>query len=284
MINKELQLAGLTGKMAGLAMGSQSGNPIVAIHGWLDNAASFEPLANELDRHHWICLDLPGHGKSEYRPPGSIYHFTDYVADVFCAIKSMQLEKFILVGHSLGAGIAATFAATFPDKVDRLVLIDGIGPISGEQDETLGQLKKSMAFLTKNRNNAPRIYSSWEGLVAKRLLAGQIEKSSAEILLRRGTRVEAEKITVLSDERLKQHSPIYMSQEKVISILNGITAPTQLIIAEQGLIGSRDSTRARIPAIKNLSVVRTPGGHHLHMDKAAEVGVIVESFLNQEVF
>ncbi len=281
MILKEIKLDGLTGQIAALELGTASGLPIVAIHGWLDNAASFEPLARYLNQYRWICLDLPGHGRSDYRPDGCIYHFTDYVADLFSVVESLGLDRFILVGHSLGAGIASTFAAVFPGKVDRLVLIDGIGPLSGEDDDSLCQLRKSMAFLEIRNDNAARVYGSWDGLVSKRLQAGKINRNSAEMRLRRGTVREGETVTVLSDGRLKQQSPIYMSQDKVISILKGIRAPTRLILADQGLLVSHESTGARIDALQNLQVVKVRGGHHLHMDCPEEVAREIETFLTQ---
>ena len=281
MIREEIKIDGLTGQVAALVLGTASGLPIIAIHGWLDNAASFEPLARRLSQYRWICLDLPGHGRSDYRPDGSVYHFTDYVADLFSVVESLGLDRFILVGHSLGAGISSTFAAVFPDKVDRLVLIDGIGPVSGEDDDSLGQLRKSMAFLETGNDNPARVYGSWDELVSKRLKAGKINRSSAEMLLRRGTVREGETVTVLSDGRLKRHSPIYMSQDKVISILEGIRSPTQLLLAEQGLLVSRESTGARINAFQSLQVVKVRGGHHLHMDCPQEVAREIGTFLTQ---
>ena len=281
MICEEIKIDGLTGQIAALVLGTASGLPIIAIHGWLDNAASFEPLAGHLSQYRWICPDLPGHGRSDYRPNGCVYHFTDYVAELFLVAESLGLDRFILVGHSLGAGIASTFAAVFPDKVDRLVLIDGIGPISGEDDDSLCQLRKSMVFLEAGNENPARVYGSWDEVVSKRLEAGKISRNNAEILLRRGTVREGETVTVSSDGRLKQHSPIYMSQDKVISILKGIRAPTRLILADQGPLVSRESTGARIDALQGLQVVQVRGGHHLHMDCPQAVAREIGTFLTQ---
>ncbi len=281
MIREEIKVDGLTGQVAALVLGAASGPPIIAIHGWLDNAASFEPLAGHLDRYRWICLDLPGHGRSDCRPDGCVYHFTDYVGDLFSVAESLELDRFILVGHSLGAGIAAMFAAVFPDRVERLALIDGIGPLSGEDDDSLRQLRKSMDFLKIRDKNPARVYGSWEEVVSKRLEAGKISRSSVEILLRRGAVREGETVTVCSDGRLKQHSPVYMSQGRVVSILKGIRAPARLILADQGLLVSHESTAARIDALQGLQVVKVGGGHHLHMDRPQAVAREIGAFLDQ---
>ncbi len=270
---------GLTGQVAALVLGSASGPPVIAIHGWLDNAASFEPLVGQLSQYRWICLDLPGHGRSDPRPEGCVYHFTDYIADLFSAVESLGLDRFTLVGHSLGAGIAAMFAAVFPDRVERLAMIDGIGPFSGEDDDGLRQLRKSMAFLKIPDKNPARVYGSWDEVVSKRLAAGNISRNSVETLLRRGAVREGETVTVSSDGRLKQPSPIYMSQDKVVSILKGIRAPARLILADQGLLVSREWLGDRIDAIAGLQVVWVGGGHHLHMDRPQTVAREIGPFL-----
>jgi pimeloyl-ACP methyl ester carboxylesterase len=280
MTNKELHLDGLTGPLGGLEMGSETGVPLLCVHGWLDNAASFIPLARQLNQFRWLCVDLPGHGSSAHRPEGSIYHFTDYIADLYRAFDSLGMEKCDLVGHSLGAGIVAAFAATFPQKVNRLVLIDGIGPVSGKDDDSLAQLRKSMSFLEDDADMGPRFYLSWDALVKKRMNAGNIDTASVETLLGRGAVREGGSATVISDGRLKHHSPIYMSQKKVLSILGGIEARTLLIIADKGIISDRQSTTDRIAAIKNLHTVTVPGRHHVHLDDAAAVALEMDRFLD----
>ena len=282
MTTKERIIDGLTGRISALELGSSGGVPLVGIHGWLDNAATFIPLSQCLDHYRWLCLDMPGHGNSDPRPSGSTYHFTDYVGDLFRAMISLGLDRCDLIGHSLGAGIAATFAATFPEKVDRLILIDGLGPISSEDDDSLEQLRKSMAYLARPAREGPRTYPSWEGLVEKRLQAGDIQRHSVEILLSRGARREGDAVTVVSDGRLKQHSPIYMNQQKVLSLLAGIEARTLLILAEDGLVGSRESTRQRMDAIKNLTTVTVQGAHHLHLDDPEPVAAEIRKFMEAD--
>ena len=275
----ETTIQGLTGKIAAIQSGSEGGFPVLCLHGWLDNASSFTPVCRSLPDHRWISIDLPGHGNSAHRPPGCIYHFTDYVADVYQVAKNLGFDRFSLVGHSLGAGIAATFAASFPACVNRLVLIDGIGPISGDDDDTLDQFRRSMAFLNEGETLQLSEYSSWDGLVDKRLHAGRINRSSVETLLRRGTFRQNGKIVVCSDPRLKQHSPVYMSQGKVLSILHGISAPTLLILARDGLVIPRKSTNRRIRAVPGMVVEEVEGHHHVHMDHPETVAPLIGRFL-----
>lgn len=282
MTTREIQLEGLTGPLAGLEAGAHDGSPLVCIHGWLDNAASFVPLAEQLPHYRWICIDLPGHGKSACRPSGAIYHYIDYLGDVYRALESLGLKRYTLMGHSLGAGIAAVYSAAFPEMVERLVMIDGIGPISHDSDNALKQLRESLHFLGRKNDAGPRFYPSWEQLVERRLAAGDISRKSVEILLGRGTVREGKGATVLSDDRLKQRSPLYMSQQKVVSLLKGIEARALLIIAEQGLIAERSSTRERVAAIRNLAQKTVAGAHHVHLDNPAVVAREIEKFLTDD--
>ncbi len=290
MTEKEIVLPGLTGEVIALDLGAEDGVPLVALHGWLDNAASFIPLAQCLEKFRWICIDMPGHGKSAHRPIGCIYHFTDYVADLHAIVREFAQEfaqefdsrKCNLIGHSLGAGVAAMFAAAFPDKVNRLVLIDGIGPIAGDDDDSLIQFRKSMEFLDQvppdNVGNSHG-YATWEELKSARLCAGTIERRSVEFLLRRGANWVGDRFVVRSDKRLKQCSPIYLSQEKVLALLRGIEAPTLLVMAKKGIIIEKKSTAKRIAAIKNITTATVEGYHHVHMDNPELVAPEIENFM-----
>ncbi len=97
--------------------GEDDAPPLLALHGWLDNAASFAPLATHLHGHRLIALELPGHGRSAHLPAGAFVHYgmADYVAAVLAAADALELDTFDLLGHSLGAGIASLVAAAAPD-------------------------------------------------------------------------------------------------------------------------------------------------------------------------
>ncbi len=281
LTGKEIVFPGLTGDIVAQQFGADKGIPVLTLHGWLDNSASFAPLAQCLDQFRWICLDMPGHGKSAHRPAGCIYHFTDYIADLDAVYKAIGSEKINLVGHSLGAGVAAMFAATFPQKVNQLVLIDGLGPIAGKDDNSLDQFKRSMAFLDESPPDPNRRYNSWDHLIDARIRAGDMLPSSAELLVRRGAVADGGKLRVLSDKRLKQHSPIYMSQKKVLAILKGIEAPILLVLAKDGLVISRKTTDERIDVIKDISVVEVNGFHHVHMDSPEIVAAEIKPFMEK---
>jgi pimeloyl-ACP methyl ester carboxylesterase len=112
-------------ELEALEYGDPSAPAVLALHGWLDNAASFERLAPLIPGVRLIALDLPGHGHSQHRPAGTWYHYIDYVSDVLAAADALGLERFTLLGHSLGAATASVVAAARPERVEALWLIEG---------------------------------------------------------------------------------------------------------------------------------------------------------------
>ena len=127
-------------RLEALAWGTPTGFPCLALHGWLDNANTFARLAPRLPQLHWVAIDLPGHGLSEHRSPDAKYHFIDWVGDVMAAADALGWQRFSLVGHSMGAAIAALCAGAYPNRVKRLALLDGLGPFSSEAEDVPARL------------------------------------------------------------------------------------------------------------------------------------------------
>ena len=84
--------------------GHPSGIPTLAIHGWLDNAGSFDFLAPLLIDHYVVALDLPGHGLSDHLPEGMQYHLTEAVGFIYQVIQYLGWSDAVIIGHSLGGG------------------------------------------------------------------------------------------------------------------------------------------------------------------------------------
>ncbi len=108
---QEIRLDVARGALAALRGGSPGGPRLLCLHGWLDNAASFLPLAPFLQDFDLVSLDLPGHGGSAHRPPGCDYVFVDWIHDVLDALDALGWERARLLGHSRGGAIARLVAA-----------------------------------------------------------------------------------------------------------------------------------------------------------------------------
>ena len=286
---RSLVLEGVSGPLAAIGFGEPDNPPILALHGWLDNAASFGPLAARITDHYVVALDFAGHGDSAHRPPGCKYHMVDYVADVAHAVAALGWSRFDLIGHSLGAGVSLVYAAIFTEQVGRLVMIDGLGPITDSPANASERLRNSIvADLDARRRDsglnstpASRVYPDWQKLINARRRASPISEKGAALLLERGARRTESGYVVKADTRLKHPSALYLSEDVVLQFISEINCPALLILANQGLVKSRHFIPGRIEAFANLTVRSLEGGHHLHLDQPTPVAREIMQFISQ---
>ncbi len=271
------------GVVRGLEFGAGSSRRVLAVHGWLDNAASFVPLAGLLEGIHMVALDLPGHGHSDHRAPGATYHMIDYVADVLEAADRLGWAKFNLLGHSLGAGVASLVAATAPDRVESLAMIDGIGPVSGHDRDAVDRLRRSVARRLRAPAREVRAYPSLDGAVAARLAATSMGEAGARLIMQRNLRIGiGGECRWRTDRRVAHASPVYLSESLVRTFLSAIACRGLLVKASDGLIARRPTTSGRVAAVAAMEVIELRGGHHLHMDQPAPVAAALAGFLNHD--
>lgn len=104
----------------------EQGSPIICTHGITANAHCFQALADELSNMHRVfAYDLRGRGDSD--KPESGYSLSIHAGDLAEIIDALELDRPIVIGHSLGAMIGLNFAAHYPEKLSKLILIDGGG-------------------------------------------------------------------------------------------------------------------------------------------------------------
>lgn len=265
--------------LAARAWGPPAGLPVLALHGWLDNAASFDRLAPLLPAWRLVALDLPGHGQSDWRPPGIHYHFVDFVPDVLRAADALGWTRFTLLGHSLGAAIACFVAAIAPERIERLLLIEGLGPLAGEAAAAPPQLALSMQQLQALPGKTPRCYARLEEAAGLRQRAGDLSLAAATLLVERSLRQDEEGWRWRSDSKLLLKSPLYLTEEQIGAFLRAIQAPTLLIQGTTGYVVKRRHLAHRTTQVARLTVRMLAGGHHLHLDDPEPVAAALQEFL-----
>ena len=254
--------------------------PAILLHGWLDNAMSFARLAPLLAENTTVhAVDMAGHGHSGHRPPGYSYWLMDYVGDLSELVERHfpESERYPLdlVGHSLGGIVCALYAAAFPERVRRLVMIDSLGALSRPARETIPPLRRA---LQKRRagSAAPAVYPDVQS--AARIREGGLSPLSPEAartLVPRNMRTEAGGFIWRTDARLRHPTPLMMTEEQVGASLSAIQTPTLFVRAEEGLLVSRSGLDSRADLVPNLETVDVPGGHHCHLD--GEVTPVAET-------
>ena len=121
-----LRIAGPAGALA-VDDGGDGGLPVLLVHSLAGNARHWKALLAHLRPHRRaLALDLRGHGGSA-APADGDYAIESLAGDVAAVVDAAELDRFVLVGHSLGGGVALTYAGLFPERVDRLLLLDAIG-------------------------------------------------------------------------------------------------------------------------------------------------------------
>jgi pimeloyl-ACP methyl ester carboxylesterase len=268
-------------RIAAKRWGNPDGPPTLALHGWLDNANSFDRLAPLLPELNLIALDFAGHGLSDHRPPGVHYHsFTD-IQDVMAVAEHSGWEKFNLLGHSMGASISSELAATFPERIERSVLIDGFIATGGvSMEERIGQNRQAIERMLSAHDKAPRIYPDAQTMAERVTQATDQTIEAATILVQRGHKVVDGGVTWRTDPRIRFATPLRHTRETINFLLEGSIAPALLLVAEQGdkwYQGEIDEAQAHHP---NLTVHRMQGPHHIHLESefVAEVATHTRAF------
>lgn len=258
--------------LAALEWGNDDAPPLLALHGWLDNAASFAALAPLIaTRHRVIALELPGHGHSDHLPPGASYHYLDYVHAVLGALDALALPRCSLLGHSLGAGIASLVAAAVPARIERLHLIEGLGPLGDDGSHTLQRYRDAFATSPAN-GKALRVFRDAEQAARARAMASGLAAELALPIIERGLRKTGDGWQWRSDPRLTRPSAVRLAELQIRAIVAGIEAPTALLLAEPAtpyLPSAQMHERAA--CVPRIHVETMAGGHHLQLEQPQAV-------------
>jgi pimeloyl-ACP methyl ester carboxylesterase len=272
-VERRFRLPGLT--LAAEIWGSAGQRPVLASHGWLDNAGSFSLLAPRLSDCEIVALDLAGHGFSDFRSPDSAYNIWQDVGDLLDVANELGWQRCTLLGHSRGAAISMLFAATFPERVDKLILLEGGLPLTGEPDEAPAGLAEALHEARALRGKTGRVFSQRAAAIAERAAGfSKVTPAAAEVLARRSLREVPGGFQWHADQRLKAPSELRLTAEHVRAFARRVTAPVLLLFAGESPFVDRPLYREMPSWFTNIEVGRIDGGHHLHLEGAE--GVVAE--------
>jgi pimeloyl-ACP methyl ester carboxylesterase len=272
--------------LTGLAYGNEHDDLVLCLHGWLDNAASFIPMMPFLKGKRVIAIDWPGHGLSSHRSADAHYHFFDYVYDLLVLWEKNHWQKVDIVAHSMGGMIASAFAAAFPEKVKTLTLLDSIGFLSSEVEETTTHLRKGMLSRLKNSplalSTAPakkKIHPTIESAIKARVQVSDLSSQHAKLLVQRGSVAYNKGIVWRSDSRLKALSPYRLTLDQAKQFITDISTPVQLIYGDKGLPLVETGLKEFAPLISHFVSYKVSGGHHVHMEAPERIACYVLEFI-----
>jgi pimeloyl-ACP methyl ester carboxylesterase len=264
--------------------GNAQAPPLLLVHGGLDHSRSWDYLARALAAdYHVVAPDLRGHGDSGWAF-GSSYSLADHVYDLTGLVKAEGFEKVAIVGHSMGGMVSLTYAGAFPDRVSKLVVLDGV-----------------TNFPARRPKPADVRITDWAGdldkLAQRRIHRYPAVADGADRIVGRNPRLTREQALHLAihgmkrnddgsfswkyDPYLRARAPYRLSLEDNIALWSRIACPTLLVAASESFLP--DPEKAGVMShFKHAELAKIAGaGHWLQHDRPDEVLGLIQRFLTQ---
>lgn len=257
--------------------GAPDARPIVMLHGIRGYAQTFAGIAQALQPHYRvIAFDQRGRGRSDW-DPGRNYYTADYVRDLMAVADRLGLERFDLLGHSMGGINALVFAASHPDRVGRLVIEDA-GPGAFESSRGAERIRHELA-------NTPVAFANWDEATAfMRVLRPTVSEAAREQRLRSMLRPDAAGgFTWQYDHAGITQTRLHPDPARVVDlepVVRRIQAPTLVIrggrsdYLQPQMVERMRALNAGITAIDI-----DDAGHYVHDDQPAAFCEAVRGFL-----
>lgn len=275
-----LKLAGLTSLTAEQLEQPLIG-PTIALHGWLDNAASFTPLLPFLNERPAIALDLPGHGFSEHRSAGAAYYFVEWVADIVELIELQNWQQVHLLGHSMGAFISQLVASVIPERIQCLTLIEGFGLLTFEANQTREKLAHALKQRRELATKKAPVYNNKERIIRLRAEVSAVTPEQIAPIVERNLYAVNGGWSWRVDPRVRLGSPFRYNLEQADNLMAGIQCPVQLIRGETGFKEIDQALLRWSKHVKNIQECTLAGGHHVHLQCPNAVAQQINAFLQQ---
>jgi len=260
------------------------------LHGWMDVSASFQFVVDCLRQDwHVIAPDWRGFGLSE-RTRSDCYWFPDYIGDLDAILEHCAPNESVnLLGHSMGANVAMLYAGIRPERIAKLINLEGFGMAASDPAQAP---KRYAEWLDQLRTGAQmRAYGSMEEVAARlRKTNPRLSVARAEFLARHWAAPNAAgEWEILGDPAHKLPNPVLYRVEEVLACWRAISAPVLWVEADDTeawrWLGGKEKGRAEVDRrIACISEVRTAtiagAGHMLHHDQPECLAALIEDFLS----
>ena len=266
--------------------------PLVLLHGWMDVAASYQFMVDALRHDHYIIApDWRGFGLTATLDADNFW-FPDYLADLdFLLDHYVPNGPIHLVGHSMGGNVAMLYAGIRPERIRRLVNLEGFGMPATRPSQAAGRYASWMDSLKKLHQGEMELkaYDSVEG-VAQRLMKtnARLGADKAHWLARHWAQETVQgQWRILGNPAHKvPHAMLYRLDE-VQALYGAITAPTLMVEAEdesmtQWFKGkfTLEEHHERIKVVPNLKMAHVAdAGHMVHHDQPHVLATLIDEFL-----
>jgi len=263
--------------------------PLILLHGFTDHAWSFLPFvesyfekvaAAEMDPRDVVAVNLRGHGDSGW-VQGGYYHFPDYLLDILGVADAIGAERFSLLGHSMGGMAACLAAGAFPERLEKLILIEGVGPQAmqpGDAPQKFRQWAEDVKRFDGRRHGS--VESLDAAARSLRIRWPRLSEAHARFLAETGTRKQPDGALAWKSDplhRTQSPQPFYLSQSR--AFWERIACPVLFITGGESEFRHFDVSD-RLRAFKDLRVEEIAGaGHMVHHEQPGQLAQAVAVFI-----
>lgn len=266
--------------------GNPTAPPMLLVHGGLDHCRNWDWVARRLrDRYHVVAPDLRGHGDSAWAVGGG-YDMASHVYDLAQIVDQKAMAPVTIISHSFGAGIALNYCGAFPDKVKKIVAIEGLGPSPAAMAEQAkvpieARLRNWVAERRKSSGRTPRRYPTLEDAVARMAEENpHLSPEQARHLTVYGTHQNEDGTYSWKFDNYARGGGVGgLTHEDQHRLWRCITAPVLLVRGMESW-ASDPVEDGRIQHFKNARLANFEGaGHWVHHDQLDAFMAEVEAFL-----
>ena len=268
--------------------GDPEAPPLLLVHGGRDQKRSWDRVAGRLAQHYRVIAhDLRGHGQSDWVSDGD-YGGMDFVYDLASLVEHLELQTFTLLGHSLGGNITLRYSGLFPDKIEKLVAIEGLGPSPRmlAERKAMSATERLSYWMEQRRSisdRAPRVMKDLEEAKGRMQAAfTHLPDDLIHHLTATGIKTNPDgTVSWAYDPAGMGRSPADISHDDFVQLCRQITCPTWLVYGATSW-ASNPEKDGRLEPFQNATVsVIEEAGHWLHHDQFEDFMAQLESFLGR---
>ena len=269
--------------------GNSDGRRLLAIHGKQDNCGVFDRIIPSLGGNYCVlAVDLPGHGFSSHYPSGVPLDFLNDIIAIVCVLRHVQWKRALVLGHSMGGQIGFFLTATFPEYVEKLIVIDHIFPTNGEPSATKfirAHVNGFLALHNRLKTGQEPVYTYQEALEKLTNRTSVLTREAAEIVLKRSLKTLPNGFTFRMDQRLKLNSIPLLTKEHTLDLLSNIQCPVLCIFSSERFEIYETIFADAFAVLRNKSnylekVVN--GNHDFHQNHPERVVRLISDFFANE--
>mgnify|MGYP000203419175 CR=1 FL=1 len=263
--------------------GPDTAPPLVILHGWMDVSNSFQFVVDAL-QSEWrvIAPDLRGFGLTEWAP--DTYWFPEYYADLEAILDTLTPDAAVnLAGHSMGSQVASMYAGIRPERISKLIVLDGLNVPDMPPELAPKRLRKWLDQIKEPQSH--KDYDDFEAL-AERIRkhhAGLSPERALQVARGWGQRNQAGRVELVGDPKHRIHGPSLYRLAEAEAVWKEVTAPALCIDGATSpmfkMLGEEEVSRRRATFRDSRTVVIPDCGHMVHFDAPETVAATMEQFL-----